>query len=327
MGLKIKANIFISLVLVSFYGCQNEHSGVNLSSIKQETRFNQFEKDFFETDTNNFSQELNSLKEKYPVFFMQNALDNFWKQQRTDPGQIELYQKSQEVFNGLQRQNEQLNLAVKHFYYYFGEDKHFHFYSYISNLDFNYPVLLADSLCFAALDLYLGRNQKYYAHLPQYLIFYRQPRFLVRDCIEELIKNRISPPKTPGSLLDDMIYHGKILYALYSLMPEEKESSIIKYPEAKLEFCRQNERSVWAYFIENQMLFDTSQELKRRFIELAPFSKFRMKFDNETPGMIGRWVGWQIVKAYMEKNKPISLEQLLQEQDARKILKLSGYRP
>ncbi len=327
MDIKIRTDVFIILALISLLGCKRQCTKADLSSIAHESAFERFGKDFFETDTNSFGQNLNQLKELYPVFFMQNASNDFWKNQRTDPNQIKLYQKAVQVFGDLGEENEKLNLAVKHYYYYFGTEPRFYFYSYISNLDFDFPVLLADTLCFVALDLYLGHDQKYYSHLPQYLSFFRQSRFLVRDCMAELIKTKIPPIKSSTRLLDDMIYHGKILYVLESFIPDGLDEMIVQYPKSKLEFCRQNERSIWAYFIENQMLFDTNQELKRRFIELAPFSKFGMKFDNQTPGMTGRWIGWQIVKAYMEKNPLISLDQLLQEEDTRKILKLSVYRP
>ena len=68
-------------------------------------------------------------------------------------------------------------------------------------------------------------------------------------------------------------------------------------------------------------------ELKKRFIEIAPFTKFGMKFDNQGPGRIGQWLGWQIVKSYMQNNKNMTISALFEEKDSKKILKLSSYRP
>ncbi|MDZ7847820.1 MAG: hypothetical protein U5L96_14240 [Owenweeksia sp.] len=231
------------------------------------------------------------------------------------------------MFDDPETLNENLNFGMKHFYYYFPQSPHIKFYAYISNLDFDFPVLFADTVCFASLDLYLGPKKPYYQQLPEYIAFYRQPAFLVRDVMEAVLKPRVSRQQGNATLLDDMLYHGKMLYALQRMLPQKEETVIVQYTPKELAFCRENERGLWAYFIENNHLFSTGQQLKTRFIELAPFSKFRMKFDKETPGMIGRWIGWQIVRQYMDKNKSVTLPELLKETDSRKILKMSGYKP
>ena len=47
----------------------------------------------------------------------------------------------------------------------------------------------------------------------------------------------------------------------------------------------------------------------------------------QAPGRIGAWVGWQIVRAYMQENPAVTLAQLLAEEDAQKILNGSKYKP
>jgi hypothetical protein len=39
------------------------------------------------------------------------------------------------------------------------------------------------------------------------------------------------------------------------------------------------------------------------------------------------WVGWQIIKSYMKNNKDATLEKLMAEPDAQRILSKSKYRP
>lgn len=273
--------------------------------------------------------EIDRLAEKYPPFFEAGKTDRFWKSQRNDENQLALFSESQKVLKDFEALNENLDFSMKHYYYYFPETPEITFYAYISNLDFEFPILYVpeQALCFVGLDLYLGQNQPFYKSQMAYMAYYRQPAFLTRDCIAAVIKPKIKNKEEAATLLDDMIYYGKQLYFLEKMMPQKSKEIIVQYPPDKLQFCQKNERTIWAYFVENNYLFDTSQDLKRRFIELAPFSKFRMKFDAETPGMIGRWVGWQIVRKYMENNSTVSLEELGQETDSRKILKLSEYKP
>ena len=62
-----------------------------------------------------------------------------------------------------------------------------------------------------------------------------------------------------------------------------------------------------------------------RFISPAPFSKFYLEIDNESPGRVGAWIGWQIVRSYM-KNNEVSLPQLLHT-SAKEIFEKSKYKP
>ena len=320
-------NLLLLVGISALISCQPESSKVDISSVERNAEFKRFDQDFFNSDTSNFQQSIQELASAYPEFFSGGVNPVFWKSQRTDPLQLELYKKSTEVFSPFELFDENLNFSVKHYYYYFPQSPEIKFYTYISKLDFDYPILFSDTVCFVALDMYLGPKQVYYQELPEYLAFFRQPAFMMRDLMYELVKSQLKPVNAGGSFLETMIYHGKLLYATHKLMPQSEESTVLRYTPEDLAFCIKNERSMWAYFIENNYLFSTSQDLKIRFIEMAPFSKFRMQFDKDTPGMTGRWLGFQIVKTYAERNPNLTLVDILEENDSRKILKLSGYKP
>ena len=55
-------------------------------------------------------------------------------------------------------------------------------------------------------------------------------------------------------------------------------------------------------FVRNELLFKTDNNLIDRFISPAPFSKFYLEIDNESPGKIGQWIGWQILRSFRKKN-------------------------
>ena len=57
----------------------------------------------------------------------------------------------------------------------------------------------------------------------------------------------------------------------------------------------------------------------------APFSKFGLSIDFESPPMVGRWIGYQIVKSYSKKNKS-NLNDLLNQDNYELYLK-SNYKP
>ena len=77
--------------------------------------------------------------------------------------------------------------------------------------------------------------------------------------------------------------------------------------------------------MERELLFSTDRKLGPRFLEPAPFSKFRLVLDNESPGRIGRYVGWQIVKAFAQNNN-VPLKELLRTPE-KIIFEQANYKP
>lgn len=307
--------------------CQPETS-IDVSDIELNTRYQRFDSAFFECDTSQFNESLLELKQAYPNFFLNGGTNHFWFTQRTEPLQQALYRASKKKLGNWPARNHRLNAAFKRYYALFGKEDTFRVYTYISRLDFGYPVLWSDQLCFVASDLYLGKASKYYAAMPQYLAFERQEKFMLRDILEPLLIAQSSPLPESPTLLESMLYWGKIYYLLEQLLPESKPYEVLKMPSEKLAFARDKEREMWIYFIENQLLFSNRSDLQMRFIETAPFSKFRTKIDLKTPGRIGRWFGYQIVKAYFHQHPEQDPARFLENKiEAQAILQASRYKP
>ena len=108
-------------------------------------------------------------------------------------------------------------------------------------------------------------------------------------------------------------------------MPDYLDAEKIGYTAEQLKWCEENENYMWRYFIEREMLYSNDQKLIPRFISQAPFSKFYLELDNESPGRVGAWLGWQIVRAYA-KNNEIPIGDLL-KLNAKELFEKSKYKP
>ena len=115
------------------------------------------------------------------------------------------------------------------------------------------------------------------------------------------------------------------MYLKDLLIPQVSDADKIGYSPEQIAWSEENENYIWRYFIDEKLLYDSDPKLAGRFINPAPFSKFYLEIDNESPGRIGMWIGWQIVRSYM-KNNDVSLQQLLQA-DAKEIFDNSKYKP
>jgi len=133
-------------------------------------------------------------------------------------------------------------------------------------------------------------------------------------------------PKRNKNLLDEMIYFGKILYFKDVMIPFKTDAEKIGYTQEQIDWAKVNEAQIWSFFIEKELLFSTDSKLPNRFINPAPFSKFYLEeIDRDSPGRIGQYIGWQIVKAYM-KNNDVNLKEMLTE-NAENIFNKSKFKP
>ena len=76
---------------------------------------------------------------------------------------------------------------------------------------------------------------------------------------------------------------------------------------------------------ENEILFNTSNDLEERFINFGPYSKFGISIDSESAPMIGRWIGYKIVKSYLISNNK-TIEEILNMNEYELYLN-SNYKP
>lgn len=126
------------------------------------------------------------------------------------------------------------------------------------------------------------------------------------------------------SLLAEMIYYGKSFYFTKKMLPCVGDSTIIGYSKEEADGSMQNVERIWSYFVEKEVLFETNHVEKKRYIEERPAVT---EIGNKCPGRIGQWLGWQIVKAYMENNEEVTLAELMAEKDVKKIFDNSKFKP
>jgi uncharacterized protein YjaZ len=115
------------------------------------------------------------------------------------------------------------------------------------------------------------------------------------------------------------------LYLKDELLPEYNDAEKIGYLPEQITWCQENESYIWRYFIEKELLYSTDSKLPNRFTNVAPFSKFYLEIDNESPGRVGQWIGWQIVRSFMQNNK-VSMQEMI-KMDAKELFEKSKYKP
>lgn len=257
--------------------------------------------------------------------FSKKYADTFWLAKMRDTLQVEINKEVAKKYPNLNKTENEIKSLFQHIKYYFPAFQAPRLVSATSFVDYRNKVIVTDTISLLALDTYLGADHYFYQGVAKYLRTNFNQNQIVVDLAAKYAENYIFP-KANKTLLDEMVYFGKQLYFKDKTIPFKTNAQKIGYTQKQLNWAKANEMQVWRYFVERELLFSTDASLPSRFINDAPFSKFQLvEIDNESPGRIGQYIGWQIVKAYMENN-PVSLKQMLQT-DALTIFNNSKYKP
>jgi gliding motility-associated lipoprotein GldB len=312
--------LILAIVLFLSVSCKKEIAKkVDVSNIKVTVSVNRFEQKFYEAD----ETTLPALKNEFPYLFpVQN--DSVWLNKMKDEEEGELYTKSQLVFGDFENEKAKIEDLFKHVKYYHPNFEAPKIITLITNLDYQNKIVYADSLLFVSLDMYLGKDSEVYQDFPVYLSQNFDKSQLVVD-MASAISDRYFTAAKSRQFLDMVIGAGKKMYMVDSYLPSVSDPQKIGYSETEYAWAMANEAQIWKYFIENKVLYSTDSKLVDRFMAVAPFSKFYIDIDKDSPGRIGVWLGWQIVRAYMNNNEA-TLQQLLKT-DAEEIFKKSKYKP
>ena len=316
----MKNYLFVVVFSLFILSCNKKNKVESaVAAVPLELKVERFDKVFFETKP----ADLEQVKNEFPYFFPAGNDDNVWLSKMQDPLWKEVYTEVQKKYADFKPEKENLENLFKHIKYYFPETKTPKIVTIISEMDYNSKVIYADSLVIISLELYLGKNHKFY-QFPNYLKQNFEQKQIAADVVSSFSATKI-PPVIDKDLLSQMIYNGKQLYLKDLLLPEYSDAEKMGYTEEQIKWCDENENYMWRYFIEREMLYSNEQKLMSRFINPAPFSKFYLEIDNDSPGRVGAWIGWQIVRSYA-KNNEVPIADLL-KLNAKELFEKSKYKP
>lgn len=336
------------LLLLACYGCSNNNAP-DVSAVKAPVNVVRFDKDFFSTDSNRVAEALPALQQKYPSFlpvFIRYVLGATDSSGRYDPFIIKrflhvsrpVYDSAALLYKDIEPQKKELEQSFKYVKYYFPSWRipavittvgPIDAMAKMENGDYS-PDFIGPDFIAIGLQFYLG--QRFPIYQDQYFIdnvapFYRSRRFekeYIAADLMKLVADDIYPDKSGGqALMVQMIEKGKQWFLLDKFMPFAADSVKTGYTQAQLEWSRNNEGMIWNFILKASDVYTTDPAVVQTYIGEAPKTD---GMPDASPGNIGQWIGWQIVKTFADKNSKLSLQEILKT-DARKIFEESKYKP
>jgi hypothetical protein len=274
--------------------------------------------------------ELEKLQPLYPMFLAGDLNDSLNLQRIndyiSDTLLIAVYNDCINDYPDLSELEGELTEAFRYFKYYFPEKKLPDVFTYVSGFDYEYPIQYFDDHLMIALDMYLGADYLRYKKLglANYILRRFSRDYIVRDCMFVMAQTQFDRKHESQSLLDKMFIEGKKLWLTKMMMPELPETILFDYTEQQLDWAKKGEATVWAFLIENEMLYTTEMQPVQKFIGDGPFTSY---FGADSPPRLGVYIGFRILDSYMNRNKDITPQRLMSNQNAQEILNRSGYKP
>ena len=291
-----------------------------------------YEKDLFSIPEDSLQHGLEEMKEKYSFFYDEDQLKDsmsliVMKQYLNDPTIKSLHAEVMKQYRDIRGLEMDLTRMFRKIKYYLPDWQVPKVYTYVSGGDIQFPIKYAENNLVIALDMYLGQDFPVYSMwgVPDYVTNRMTPEYLIVDCAREIARAYIeSMAVEPKTLLDYMIYNGKLLY-FSDLVVENREDSVkIGYSAPQYYWADKNQGNVWGFFIEHNLLYTTEFRDINKFIGEGPFTS---AFSRTSAPRVGSFIGWQIVRAYMSRNKDINVETVLKNTNSQEVLNKSGYKP
>ncbi|TWP23696.1 gliding motility protein GldB [Apibacter muscae] len=333
---KITKFLYFFLILALISNCSKKNKAeeyskrwkIDVGGSESEVEIIDISKDFY-----NLNSPISNFKEKYPFFLDARISDQKYETQRRDTTELNIYKEIVKNVNTSQIQKDLTDL-FSHIKYYYPEFKIPKVYLYSSFLqDYLNPVTYVpeQNAIFIATDNFLGADNKYYNlfRIDKYLQKTMSPNYLSSKVTDEIIKQLNLLPKKLNSqnFVSQMIRQGKILALKDAFLPDLPDEYKMEYTKEQYDWAKNNEFDIWNFFVQENYLFSDDIGLSDRFLSLAPFSKFYTEVDTHSPGNIGSWVGWQIVKKYLQENPEIKLQDFINNTNHDQIFSKSRYKP
>jgi hypothetical protein len=182
------------------------------------------------------------------------------------------------------------------------------------------------------LQMFLGDTSSWYQseqfqkYFPPYISQNFTPRFIPITAAKNLLQDIAPNSNLTRGLIIEMIEMGKRQYILKKVLPENNEADLFGYSASQYAATIKAEQDIWNYLLKMNLVYAKDPKVASQLLNEGPFSLY---FGNEIPGNVGIFIGYQIVKSWMEQQSEKEQSNLiaLLQLPAEKIFAESKYKP
>ncbi|MBC7883825.1 MAG: hypothetical protein H7X99_00010 [Saprospiraceae bacterium] len=275
------------------------------------------------------------FKEVLPVYQGENkdSLYRNFSEFIKDTSVISLFTKVYKSYHDFSSVKKEIDMMYKYLKYYFPEHKDVpDIYTYVSEFAFQIFIFEDENGkdgIGIGLDMFMSPEIDYKTINPDntnfsdYLTRSWDSRHIVKKLTDLYVNEMIG--NAPGHrLIDQMIHNGKALYITDLLLPEVHDSIILEYTGDQLDWCTENALEMWSFFLGRKLFYESNPVVTGKYLNPSPNSP---DMPSGAPGRTANFIGWQIVRAYMDRYPDTGLKELISLTDSQMIMEKSKYKP
>ncbi len=328
-------------ILIALFSCSGKNENPDVSGIKVNISTFRFEKDLFNPVHDpkhlNFDTAYAEFGSFGP-FFINTILnaDPTWPEDTLKnyvasfaSSYKNVFDTAEKIFKDFSSYENEIKKSLQYLKYYFPNYKApSKIITYIGPLD-GYGDIITEDAFIIGLQHHLKKDVSFYKQdwfqetYPSYIYSRFEPEYISVNCIKNIINDMYPDDKIESTLGIQMVEAGKKLFVLKKLLTDAEDYRLIGYTEEQWKGCVKHERAIWDLFIQNDLLQSIDKNIIKNYLGESPKTQ---ELGESSPGNIGAFAGWQIVKKYMDKFPEIKPD-VLMNTDAEKILQLAKYKP
>ncbi len=324
--MRIVCLLFVCLLL---NGCSEDlcrdHPDVELPEVK--IRVNRLEKELFDSqDIRDVEIFLENYGEMAARIFHLNEYPNEKILAERILGLVQnefidtLYREADEAFEQPLFE-ERMNTSLSRLKYYFPEMEVPKIQTIVSGL-YN-DLAVSKDFIIIGLDFFIGEKASYRPkEVPRYILRRYEAKYMIPTILKFFIADYCSSGDEE-TLLSEMVDYGKIYYLLGSIMPCTPDDLILGFTPKEIRDVYAYQELIWSRIIEKEWLYVTDEFTKKKILGERPKT---IELGNECPGRVGAWIGWQIVKHYMNETES-TMQELMINRNHHEIFVKSKYKP
>lgn len=334
----VKKGIWIGILAALLAGCSGKKPAPEVSGIKVKLETIRFENDFFRVDTLHINESLQSLNNRHPGFtqdFLFNIMGTSPDSAHKDVPRFistyqTLYRDAAVKFAGFGTIEKQLHYGFQLVHYYFPQyrlpEK---IITFIGPINSYGSIITPDALAIG-LQLYMGADYPLYLSdqgqqmYPRFISRRFEPAYIPVNGLKNIIDDMYPNNSAGRPLVEQMVESGKRVWLLQKLLPDLPDTLITGYSAAQLKGCEESEKNIWSFFVQNDMLFKTDPNLNRDYMSDGPNTP---ALGEASPGNIGTFVGWQIVKKWLDRQPDTITPDKVMKTNPKTIFDESKYKP
>ena len=326
----MKNAVILFLFTIGLVSCSESSLIIDVSNSESSLDYRHYEQDLFKLNTEYLSSSLDELAPKYPVFINGNykdptkliQLENYLQNELN----VKLFNDWDSKIGNYNEMKEKLNLAFSHYKHYFPDDTLPIIYTYISGINYEEPIIVNKKEILIGIDLFYGEDYEAYNQLqiPKYISKNNKYEYISPVVIRAFAQKKFANYIHGETLLENMIGLGKLEYFVEAMMPKVMDSIRFQFTTNQMIWCYTHEKSFWKHLALKKHLFSKDYRNYKKFIQHGPFVS---SLERDSPGRAGIFIGYRIIKDYMDKNPDVSLNELMMNTDFTAIFKDSKYNP